>query len=326
MICPQCGSNHIVKNGGGRVYCRECGKYFQENYRRDKAKEKHQEDIVAQSVRGVKFKQADWRALLSDGANRAKTRRELTGFSQESTFTFGGPYVDILMLSDIHLGDAYTDHDLFLHDLNLILKTPFLKIMINGDALDNFHSSKLLAPMLEQVFSPAEQKIILLNILDELIKADKLMLFVLGNHEGFDFKSSGDSIFQELDFSGVPIANNRAVCTINVGDIKYRADFIHKTVGHSMYNKQHGNIRNLRENSPDADIIVSSHTHSPGFEFTTEYGRPVFLIKTGTYKGSDNYSWSSWPNGQRPYFPIIRLFSGEKKMRHIQGIDELLEA
>ena len=281
---------------------------------------------VAGQDKSLSFKRCDWRSILSSATERSNTRIGLMGFDREREFRFDEPYIDMMCWADMHMGDMYTDYDAIVRDVNRMLEAKRLKVAIVGDAIDNFHSSKLLLPMLEQVLSPNEQKTLLLNILDELIRAGKLMVIVLGNHEMFDLRSSGDSIFNLLDFGGVPICYNRLHTNVVVGDQEYRCDFMHKVKGSSMYNVQHGNARHIRENCPDADVVVSAHTHSPGFEYCIIQGRPRIMIKTGTSKGADNFSWSGWPDGQAPYAPVVRLFGGsEKKMRHIHGLDEIYE-
>jgi predicted phosphodiesterase len=163
----------------------------------------------------------------------------------------------------------------------------------------------------------------LMSILKELIRAGKLLFFVLGNHETFSERAEGDSFFQLLDTASVPIANDRFEANVTVGGHTYVIDAMHKARGSSITNNQHGNMRNLIHNNPYADIIVSGHKHSPGYEITRKYGMDKHLITVGTYKGGDDYSWSGWPNGQAPFFPITRLSGEEKKIRLIYGIEEL---
>jgi len=247
----------------------------------------------------------------------------LTGYERRGEFTFDGPKLDILWTADWHLGSLYANHELMLKHFEAILKAEGVVLAVVGDAIDNFHSIKLLAPTLQQVFSPTEQKIMLLSILRELVRAGKLLFFVLGNHETFSERSGGDSFFQLLDTASVPIANDRFEASVTVGGYTYLIDAMHKAKGSSITNNQHGNMRNLIHNSPHADIIVSGHKHSPGYEFTRKYGSDKYLITVGTYKGDDDYSWSGWPNGQGPFFPITRLSGEEKKVRMIHGIEEL---
>ena len=98
---------------------------------------------------------------------------------------------------------------------------------------------------------------------------------------------------------------------------------VHKARGKSIYNKLHGNIRIMKDTDPDADVIVTAHTHQPAMLITHEYSKPKILIKTGTYKGSDNYSWKFWPDitGQT-FFPIVAFRKDQFEMKPFVSIQD----
>jgi len=269
----------------------------------------------------LKFHRIDWReemAFWDETSQRAKTFDKACICDKTDV---KGDWFGILFTADWHLGNAFTDHHRLKATMDKLIETPNLQQCIVGDVMDNFCIEFFKRQIQESVASPSQQTLVIMNILDELARKDKNLAFILGNHDTFDFRASGNSIFQLIDI-GAPIANNRLHIDLKFKGAEYKIVAAHKLPGKSMYNKQHENVRELRENNPNADVIASAHLHSPSCSWEFRYGRVVYFLKTGTLKGADDFSWGSWPEGQAPYSPVIAFNTRSKEMRDFKNIDE----
>lgn len=208
----------------------------------------------------------------------------------------------LLLASDIHFGGVYTNYGMLKEMWNWIISTDRLHLAIVGDWIDNFDLPvpKLLGVGINsQIVSPDIQRAVYKKYLTILQEKDKIKGMVLGNHEEF---GALDTYFDgALKF---PIAPNRMYLYLTVGQQEYRIALIHKSRFNSVLNPVHSCIRELQLNYPDADMVVTSHTHMAA-SMTLQYpkdGAQVerLLIKTGSLK-HDPFSYKYFnPYGSDP--------------------------
>ncbi|MEM7827827.1 MAG: metallophosphoesterase [Candidatus Aenigmatarchaeota archaeon] len=195
----------------------------------------------------------------------------------------------VLFISDWHLGSVYTDYQKASEMWDAILGNDRVYVIVDGDMIDNFEvaSTKLLqAGISSQLITPALQREILMECLNVLKEKGKLLAIVLGNHESFT---------QQYPFaiSCIPVALNRMFLKLKIGFTEYKIAVVHKSRYNSTLNPLHSSQRELTVLYPDADVVVSAHTHLPvvaTYPYPHE-GRYVdrVLIKLGTIK-SDEYT------------------------------------
>lgn len=200
--------------------------------------------------------------------------------------------IALLLASDIHFGGVYTDYSLLKEMWNWIIETDRLHLAIVGDWIDNFDIPvpKLLGVGINsQIVSPDIQRAVYKQYLKVLQERNKIKAMVLGNHEEF---GALDTYFDgTLKF---PIAPNRMYLYLTVGRQEYRIALIHKSRFNSIINPIHSCLRELHLNYPDADMVVTSHTHMPAY-MTMPYPKDGMLlerllIKTGSLK-NDPYTY-----------------------------------
>jgi len=201
----------------------------------------------------------------------------------------------IIFSSDIHFGSIYTDYTKIINLWKDIVNRNRLYLIVVGDFIDNFDLlsiKHLQAGINSQLITPQLQRDIFVQYIQTLADLNKIIACVLGNHEVYSKKYPYYSFLKN-----VPVYSNRMLLKINVGSESYKIALIHQSKFNSSINPAYSNLMELMNNYPDADVVVTSHTHNP---IITIYPYPSegllkerILIKTGTLK-KDPYQISNF--------------------------------
>jgi len=233
-----------------------------------------------------------------------------------------GPIV-VVFSSDWHLGSLATNYEEFERNIDFILNTPNVYMVIIGDTIDNFLQFPDKSALLSQIMNPRYQKYMLKSILDELLRKNKILAVGWGDHDSrFEEKLSGSDVIQELTANSVPYFAGKGVLCIEVGKQRYSCSVMHRSRFNSSINETHGSSQEYRFFVP-ADINVTAHQHSPAYtvcyrmpvarEAGLGCGGQVILIRTGSYKEKDIYSLRGWNKGQIGT-PAVICYSDEWKL------------
>ena len=233
----------------------------------------------------------------------------------------------ILCIGDLHLGSKYTNYKALKEFIDFVKAETNVYVIINGDVIDNFDSGsgKLQKVGLDsQLASPSEQREIYRLLINEL--REKIIAINLGNHEGF---SATDAFLNAANESKVALGLNRIVINLKFKDMwveddkivrsEYRLKIaaIHKARFNSHLNPNHGNLRELHSHYPDADVIVTSHTHTPAIQVRTypqnENLKKLIFIQTGTFKSCDDHSYKYFSPYESSMFAVQGLIVYPKK-------------
>jgi len=264
------------------------------------------EDFNENEDLNIQLLNTDWRKIINQAIQYADLQKETSGYQNEFEIdltNYDKKYFGIIFSSDWHLGSAWTDYKEFMKMIDFILENK-IKISIVGDTIDNFILKHLKYPMLNSTLTPRLQKLMLLNLLNELVKNDCLLNFCLGNHELFDERLVGASILTYFNLK-VPISHNRAVFYLKFKNIKYKIVEVHKALGSSIYNKTHAAQRELRWHHPDADVIVTAHRHFPCVVLDYNFRKFQWLVRLGTFKITDEYTYDYWDKSATILNPIF---------------------
>jgi predicted phosphodiesterase len=234
----------------------------------------------------------------------------------------------ILFLSDVHLGSIYTDYAAIRDMWQWILTTENLYVVIVGDFIDNFAApvpKLLLAGAESQLISPEVQRQLYKTYLLALQERGKILGAVLGNHEGF---AALDLWFDgQLKF---PVETNRLYLWVTVGGQEYKIALVHRSRFNSIINPSHSSLRELHLNYPDADVVVTSHTHSPSVTklLYPRDGQLLerILLKTGTLKNDPHSSQFFSPSGigdTDGVMPCVILHPHKRRMLHADFYDAI---
>lgn len=248
-------------------------------------------------------KQHDWREL----ATHADEGRQ---FNEDSDITqrYALAEIDtdepiaVVYTGDWHLGDRYADYDLWRKHIEAIMNDKRVYMIALGDENQNARAFKNLSMVLEQVLSPKLQVQLLNSLFDELIKDQKLIAKVLGNHDAeFDERIYGEKLvgFTEK-MKEIPIFSNRGVIELKVGNEVYTNLLFHKSRFRSFMRPTHGAYREYQMSYP-AEVVAGGHDHIPGIEImhirnSIGEANEIFLIKSGSFNDSD-FGWKYFHNG-----------------------------
>jgi len=305
------------------------GKNIRRTYRRLKKRypELNDNNVVDDSeIEELKvgLRKADWRKILSQGQMNAELNKEISGIKNEFVVDkykdYPYPYFPVMFTADWHIGNTWTDYEAFLQFMEFII-TNQIKLSVVGDMIDNFILDNLKFPMLNTSLTPRQQKIALLNLLDELLRNDCLLNLCLGNHDLRSERAIGETIFSFFDLK-VPVSHNRTVMELKFNDVSYKILEVHKALGFSIYNKLHAGQRELRWHHPDADVIVLAHKHTPAILHDYNFRKWQWIVMVGTFQKHSEYIYDYWDKAATIYNPIFLFGTKEKKIKLVEYFED----
>lgn len=261
----------------------------------------------------LKVSEMDWRdALGAIRAVQAVVRAADNGQSEARVSIDADEPIVLCPTADWHLGSLAVDYDAFEHNIDFVLGTPHLYLLSVGDDIDNFTGFRSVAAVLGQGVPPKVQKRMLGGIMDELLAAGKLVARTWGNHDAdFDDRVFGGAI--EAFNDRVPWLKDDGRLYLTVGGAEYNVYAKHTFPGYSYLNVNHGAKRAVRMDWPDADLLISGHTHNgPEMDHFLHDGRIRLAMKVPTVKTSDTYS-KRWFGRSVSGLQGIVLFPREKR-------------
>lgn len=274
-------------------------------------------------IKEHEFNLDDWLSHSNHFSN-LKKKREIGQESADIEIKTDEP-IAITYSADWHLGSSIVDYRQFTDNLRYFLNTPGLYMATVGDLIDNFSRFKNIMAVMNQVMNKEEQEDLLSAILDKLIESKKLLCVVCGNHEWRDETIIGSSFIKRLmaEKERVPYMEAKGILNLKIGKISYTNLLAHKSRFNSYLHPLHS-AKRLYELEYPADVVVTAHTHNPGFEVSwrhgmaadqgTGIGGPVIFIRTGTYKiGDDTFATRNYSKG-RLANPTVVYNSHHKEM------------
>jgi predicted phosphodiesterase len=198
--------------------------------------------------------------------------------------------IALVLLSDLHIGNASTDYRQLRKDAQLINKTEGMHAIFHGDGIDNWIVPKLQQLQRGQAVN-FEHELMLFESWLSMI-SDKLVAVVSGNHDNWTHSMSGvDIVKRMLKKTKVLYDRDEIRTIISLGNKEWEFCIRHKWLGSSIYNPTHG-IERFSRMGASFDIGIGGHTHiaSLSREFVSNDNRQCMAIITGTYKRYDGFA------------------------------------
>ena len=267
--------------------------------RADKTKTLHKPAEVLETIKALKRIQEEARSLTTEVFSFEPVRKKV----EEGT--------KIVLLSDVHIGSIFTDYQVLSDVLEYIMENDDVKVIFNGDLVDNFTRKLAFLGVEEQIVSPSTQREIFVGLLESL--APKIIAFNVGNHEEF---SDLDYIrLYKRQHPNVTFFLNRGKLELEVGERVWNVALVHKSRYNSTINPVHTGIRELQLNYPDADVIIMGHTHENAIARVPYCGRMVYLVKVPALKFLDPFSYRFFdPYRYEPEVPVLEVYSDRIKV------------
>lgn len=177
----------------------------------------------------------------------------------------------LMVLGDLHIGDALCDLDLIRDTINYVKKNKDCYVILNGDLINNALKSSKSDSYLEQMTIEQEQDL-LIELLEPI--KDRILVMATGNHEARTEILAGINPLKAVALAlGLrnKLVENSYVLNISFGSNSgntscpnnYLVYGIHG--GHGGGRRAGATANALQEMSwvrPDMDLYVHSHTHT----------------------------------------------------------------
>jgi hypothetical protein len=234
-------------------------------------------------------------------------------------------------IGDVHWGSLYTDNDRFRRDIDYILSTEGVYVVLMSNLIDNAIPSQYPDSMLVAGLNPEEQIASMRSIVRELDEAGKVLATVESPcHEGWTWKRAGQDV-NRLLFEGMsfPILENGGILDLKLGThlLKrlYQIALYHQSGPYeSNFNKTHA-LKQLNRLQRQVDIIFGAHKHYSTIEHEYRLREPQLTdsvyIRTGTYKLNDRWATKRGYSGGEPSGESVILYPDKRRMIPILDIE-----
>jgi hypothetical protein len=214
--------------------------------------------------------------------------------------------IGIIFLSDAHLGDWATDHELFERITDEILSTPNLYIALLGDMAAMNIKLRGVAEVAANLLPPTLQLEYFASWLDEV--DHRIILSTWDNHavereEG----ATGISSFARAQNRRVPYFSGIGHADIVVGAEEYRLAVSHRFRGRSVVNPCAGPMKYLINEAYDREIAAMGDAHVSGVLQFTHGASQKIAINTGSCQLNSGYARRYFSLTTHAVFPVLEL-------------------
>lgn len=255
--------------------CRERLRQFSVTSKRPTAEDEIPiEELVAQRLKQTT------RKLANDKL------RELVEIDLDVT----GPYA-IAMFGDPHIDNPGCNLDLLLRHTKLVAGADGMLAICVGDMQDNWVGRLARLWAAQGIAARDSQRLV-----DWWLKQFKGKLIAVseGNHDCWAHGQSGITPLAWIESQLGAVLEPHGVrlrLTPKDSDVPVTINMRHDFPGRSQYNAAHGPNKSLLFGCRD-DVAVAGHTHEFGFgvRLDPETRRPMWAVRLGSYKHSDDYA------------------------------------
>jgi hypothetical protein len=202
-------------------------------------------------------------------------------------------------------------------------------VVLVGDEIDNLTWNPGQMGEMEQT---PEQINYFRALLQYFADNNKLLHRISGDHDGWLMKGGFNLQDEVRDRYKASTSQGPTYLDFKVDGTSYKFFGAHKLPGHSMYNRNHPQMRAERfAGGRGADVVFSGHNHQKGHaeDYAREWpGEPhlVHYIALGPYKQTDEYLAKNGFSRQRSkemFGSAVKIHPGEK---HVIYFEDIIEA
>jgi UDP-2,3-diacylglucosamine pyrophosphatase LpxH len=194
-------------------------------------------------------------------ATQSKTREPQDKMLVCRNFRTDLEFVKILGLADIHLGSKVCDEDLFADFVTYVLGEKDLYVILMGDLHESATRSSIGLGVYDESYGLPTQRRILRTTLAPLVKEDRVLGAITGNHEMRPQYSNNDNpmalLCEELD---IPYLGYQAFFKLAINDNIYHLMAYHGSGGGRTKGSKVNTVTNLRQIA-DVDVYLMGHVH-----------------------------------------------------------------
>lgn len=196
--------------------------------------------------------------------------------------------IQIVHLSDLHIGHFATDHDLINHFLDYIRTTPNCYVVFYGDLLEGYKAEYTDTSASQTVWDAGKQMAVLDVILRDLVAHNKLIAAVGGyhGHDMWPMEQSTVDLYDK-DYLRGKVVETGGKINLRFPDGKIETILAHHDSGKGGSDFNPIGSQRAKLQNKTGDNVFGGHYHSRGgvaADVDTS-GRVVNLAATATFKG-----------------------------------------
>jgi hypothetical protein len=215
--------------------------------------------------------------------------------------------VTVMQLSDTHIGAFGTNYDLFVELTDLIINTPNLFFVLNGDEVEWAVKLRGVAEVCAQVLDPSMQIEFVESWLEEVVH--KLLWATWSNHSTMRSEQAiGACPIKNILAKKAPYFSGIGHPTLLVGDQSYKIAVSHKFSGVTAMDVTAGCKKYLRLEAPDREIAIQGDAHRAGVSVYNEGGQRRIALCSGTLNVRSGFAQRHCSLITSTAFPVITFF------------------
>jgi hypothetical protein len=227
----------------------------------------------------------------------------------------------VLALSDTHVCDWATDHELLESITDEILSTPNLYVALLGDLAQMAIKLRSVAEVSSNMLPPELQVLYVESWLNEI--APKVLFATWDNHAiDREESQSGISAFARLQNRRFVYHSGIGHPDVQVGNEVYRFAVSHRFQGRSIRNPTHAVMRYLMDEGHDREIGIQGDYHVPGITKFTHGAATKVAIHTGSFQTNSGYAKRWFSIFTHPVMPAVILYPDKHVMSPVWSLEE----
>lgn len=227
----------------------------------------------------------------------------------------------VVVLSDAHIGDWATRHDLLEAFTDMVLNTPNLYVALLGDMAQMAIKLRSVSEVTSNMLPPDLQLAYFDSWLNEI--ADRILFCTWDNHAVDREESAvGFSSFAKLQSRRFVYHAGIGHPDVQVGEQTYKFAVSHRFMGRSIENPCHAPMRYLRREGHDREIAIMGDYHVPGIvKFVHGHSTKV-AMNAGTFQLDSGYAKRWFSIFTHAVMPCVVLSPHQHEMTPLWSVGE----
>lgn len=227
--------------------------------------------------------------------------------------------IALAFFGDWHIGSRGTDYGLLREHVSILAETNGLYVFTTGDEFDNYILNSPKGGKNEAILPPEYQKALALSIAKKL--KGKIIASVFGCHTNWSRESDDYNwVKHATEKSGAANLGYGGRTYVEIGKQTYIIDIRHKFSFNSSLNSTNTYMRYVTMKGVP-DIIGFAHFHHPFVASQVIQGKPVYFLRSGSYKIEDRYAARLGGYKGVPGVPICIVYPDKFQIEPHANID-----
>lgn len=231
--------------------------------------------------------------------------------------------IAILVLGDVHMASWATDYDRLIQITDEIVNTPNLYVVLVGDLLQMSIKLRGVLEVSDNALPPYWQ----IRFLDSWLQTikHKVICSTWDNHSVMREENAvGFSTYAEIFKRHTIYHSGIGHIDVKVGKQVYKIAVAHFFRGRTMYNPCHGQMRYIRMEANDREIVAAGDSHVHGVIHYMEGGKERLALNCGSIQNS-GYGKRFFSLKNQDYFPCFTLDPIEHRFVGFRSVSDWLK-